>query len=272
MKSLGFIFIICALFLFNACGGRGNNSAEIANSDMNANSVLYELQSGNVIPYDKYVVDEDTLYVTVVGHGSLMLEYKGKIVHIDPYSAVADYSKLPKADLVMITHEHPDHLDKTALAEIKKDTTHLITTKVCNEILGYGEIMNNDNSTTWSGIDIKAVPAYNLVHKRPDGEFYHPKGRGNGYVLQFGESKFRVYVAGDTENIPEMTALKGTIDIAFLPQNLPYTMDVNMFVDAALKVIPKTLYTYHAKEESMILSKRIDNNGIDHLLRPMSNK
>ncbi|NDV69627.1 MBL fold metallo-hydrolase [Dysgonomonas sp. 25] len=240
----------------------------------NKNEVPYEVQSGKVIPADKYLVGEDTLYVTLVGHGSVMLEYKGQIIHIDPYSAVADYSELPKADLILLTHEHRDHLDMEALKLVEKEDalTSLMLSQSCYDILKYGEVLKNGDIASWNGIGIDVVPAYNIKHALPDGKPYHPKGRGNGYVLKFGKPGFVVYIAGDTENIPEMDVLKGKVDIAFLPQNLPYTMDANMFVDAALKVQPKYLYTYHAKEGEMIQSKRIDNNGIEHLIRPMSNK
>lgn len=102
--------------------------------------------------------------------------------------------------------------------------------------------MKNGDIQTVLGIKVEAVPAYNLVHKRDNGQFFHPKGIGNGYVLTFGDK--RIYVAGDTENIPEMKALQG-IDCAFLPMNLPYTMTPEMVSDAAKAFKPKILYPYH---------------------------
>ena len=102
--------------------------------------------------------------------------------------------------------------------------------------------MKNGDVLNLAGLKIEVVPAYNIVHKRPDGEPYHPKGQGNGYVVTFG--KTRLYVAGDTENTPEMKSLK-KIDIAFLPMNLPYTMTPEMVADAVRAFEPKVLYPYH---------------------------
>ena len=102
--------------------------------------------------------------------------------------------------------------------------------------------MKNGDSRTLHGLKIEAVPAYNIVHKRSSGEPYHPKGNGNGYIVTFGDK--RVYVAGDTENIPEMKSLKN-IDVAFLPMNLPYTMTPDMVADAVKTIQPKILYPYH---------------------------
>ena len=116
--------------------------------------------------------------------------------------------------------------------------------------------MNYGEADTVDSIRIEAVPAYNIVNRRPDGTPFHPRGTGNGYVLTFGDT--RVYVAGDTENIPEMKALKN-IDIAFLPVNLPYTMSPEMAADAARAFRPKILYPYHYGETD--LSKLKDALG-----------
>lgn len=227
-------------------------------------------QMSSYIKPDVYKTFNNALNVTLVGHGSLMFEYEGKIIHVDPYSKVADYTKLPKADLILITHEHYDHLDPDAISAIRKDNTQFIVSKVCNEILGYGSVIENGEKTSFENIVIEAVPAYNIVNKRPDGEYYHPKGRGNGYILTFGD--FKVYVAGDTENIPEMDCLKGIIDIAFMPKNLPYTMTDEMFADAALKVVPKYLYPYHMNEfNKEKITSLINNDKIDIIVKPMTN-
>ena len=143
-----------------------------------------------------------------------MLEFKGKTIHIDPYGKLADYSKLPDADLILLTHHHGDHLDPDALKHIRTESSKLVLTKTCAQTVDGGIIMTNGDVQTMMGIKIEAVPAYNVVHKRDSGEPFHPKGVGNGYVLTFGDK--RLYVAGDTENIPAMKALK-QIDIAFRP-------------------------------------------------------
>ncbi|HOI32450.1 MAG: MBL fold metallo-hydrolase [Bacteroidales bacterium] len=185
------------------------------------------------------------LKITIVGHASLMLEFQDKIIHIDPWSQLGDYGQLPDADLILLTHEHRDHLDQSALDKITSSNTKMIYTRVCDSILTYSgakEILINGDRTSFESIDIEAVPAYNLVHKRDDGQLFHPKGRGNGYVLTFGDT--RLYIAADTEDIPEMKQL-GQIDIAFIPMNIPYTMTPEMAANAAKMIQPKILYPYH---------------------------
>ena len=182
------------------------------------------------------------LEITFIGHGSLMFTFNGKVIHVDPFSKLAEYPKLPKADMLLITHEHRDHLDLKAMEAVRTDKTVLVLTKTCAAKLKGGFIMENGDTETVGGLKIEAVPAYNLVHMRSEGIPFHPKGIGNGYVITFGDK--RVYVAGDTENIPEMKKLE-RIDCAFLPMNLPYTMSPEMVADAAKAFKPKILYPYH---------------------------
>jgi L-ascorbate metabolism protein UlaG (beta-lactamase superfamily) len=182
------------------------------------------------------------LTITFIGHGTLMFTFGGKVIHVDPVGQYADYGKLPKADLILITHEHRDHLDPKAVATLRQPGTKIMLTQAAAGQIPGGLVMKNGEKKAVAGLTIEAVPAYNLVHKRDNGELFHPKGQGNGYVITFGDQ--RVYVAGDTENTPEMKALKG-IDIAFLPMNLPYTMTPEMVADAAQAFKPKLLYPYH---------------------------
>ena len=182
------------------------------------------------------------LEITFIGHGSLMFTFNGKVIHVDPFSKLAEYTKLPKADMLLITHEHRDHLDLKAMEAVRTDKTVLLLTKTCAAKLKGGIIMENGDTETVGGLKIEAVPAYNLVHMRSEGIPFHPKGIGNGYVITFGDK--RVYVAGDTENIPEMKKLE-RIDCAFLPMNLPYTMNPEMVADAAKAFKPKILYPDH---------------------------
>ena len=191
---------------------------------------------------DVVKVDSNDLKITLIGHGTLMFQYQGKIIHVDPVSREADYTELPKADLVLITHEHGDHLDPKALGLIHTEQTEVVLTQSCVERAGGGIVMKNGDVKVVDGFKIEAVPAYNIVHMRSGNQPYHPKGVGNGYVVNF--DKTRVYIAGDTENTPEMKALK-KIDIAFLPMNLPYTMTPEMVADAARALKPKILYPYH---------------------------
>ncbi len=209
---------------------------------------------------------EGELEIWHVGHGTLMLQYQGKTIHIDPFSTLTDYTTLPKADLILITHEHADHLDLKAIDAIKQESTDFILTPVCFEIVKAGHIIANGENITWNGILIEAVPAYNVVHKRPDGEFYHPKGIGNGYVINIGN--LRVYVAGDTEDIPEMKKLED-IDVAFLPMNLPYTMTPEMTANAAKIIKPKVLYPYHYgnTDTNKLVELLKEETGIDVRIR-----
>ncbi len=209
------------------------------------------------------------LTITFLGHGSLLLLFKGMNIYVDVYGEVADYSKLPKADLVFLTHEHYDHLDPKALAHIRHDKTVLVYNDASAQMVKGGIVMHNGDKQTIEGISVEAVPAYNIVHKRPSGDPFHPKGIGNGYILGFGGT--RLYVAGDTENIPEMKALKG-IDIAFLPMNLPYTMTPEMVADAVRAFRPRILYPYHQGDTqvSQLVELLKGDKDIEVRIRKMS--
>ncbi|MBN2103596.1 MBL fold metallo-hydrolase [bacterium] len=217
---------------------------------------------------DVILTSGGNLEITFIGHGSLMFTYKSQVIHIDPFTRVGDYSKLPDADLILITHHHRDHLDPEALIEIRTDSTELICTQLCSEQIEGGIIMKNGDIRTINGIPVEAVPMYNIVHKRDNGEPYHVKGEGNGYILTMGDK--RIYVAGDTENTPEMKSLKN-IDIAFLPMNVPYTMTPEMVTDAARAFMPKVIYPYHYgnTDTSRLVELLKDNPDIDVRIRKM---
>ena len=191
---------------------------------------------------DTIKTSQGNLTITCVGHASLMMEFKGMMIHIDPFSRAGDYATMPKADLALITHHHGDHLDLGAIEAIKTEGTIVVLTELSSKKLPNGQIMKNGDIKTIKGLKIEAVPAYNIKHQRSAGNPYHPKGEGNGYVITFGDK--RVYIAGDTENIPEMKNLKD-IAVAFLPVNTPYTMDGEMAKAAALSFMPKIIYPYH---------------------------
>jgi L-ascorbate metabolism protein UlaG (beta-lactamase superfamily) len=208
------------------------------------------------------------LKITFIGHGTLMLSFGGKIIHVDPFGEVANYTNLPQADMILLTHEHRDHLDLKALSPVRTAKTLVVLTQTCAKQIEGGIIMNNGDTKSIEGLKIEAVPAYNIVHKRDSGEPFHPKGIGNGYIITFGDK--RVYIAGDTENIPEMKGLKG-IDIAFLPMNLPYTMTPEMVADAAKAFKPKILYPYHYGETdtSNLLNLLKETKEIEVRIRKM---
>ena len=191
---------------------------------------------------DTLATSQGDVTITFIGHGTLMFTFGSKVIHIDPWGKLADYSACPKADIILITHEHGDHLDPDVIEMLRTDSTDLVLTETCAEKITGGMIMKNGDVDTVQGIPIEAVPAYNIVHKRENGQPFHPQGMGNGYIIAFGD--LRVYVAGDTENTPEMKALQD-IDAAFLPMNLPYTMTPEMVADAAKAFEPRILYPYH---------------------------
>lgn len=194
---------------------------------------------------DKFNTNNGDLAINFVKHASLFFEFEGKIIHIDPVTQMGNYEEYPKADLILITHHHGDHLDLNAINLLKKETTKIILTQKCNEMsenLTDIIVMKNGDELEINQLEIKAIPAYNIVNKRENGEPFHPKGEGNGYVIKFGGKQ--VLIAGDTENIPELKSLE-YIDIAFLPMNLPYTMTPEMLADAVKAFRPKVIYPYH---------------------------
>jgi L-ascorbate metabolism protein UlaG (beta-lactamase superfamily) len=222
----------------------------------------------SVYEKDSLQTSAGVLEVTFVAHGTLMLEFDGKVIHIDPVAKYADYAAMPKADIIFLTHHHGDHLEAEALMHLRTEQTKVVLTEICAEKVQGGTIMKNGDVIKVAGIGVAAVPAYNLVHKRDNGDFFHPRGEGNGYVLSFGNTK--VYIAGDTENTPEMKALKD-IDYAFLPMNLPYTMTPEMVADAAMAFRPKVLYPYHfgKTDTAKIVELLKDEKDIEVRLRSM---
>jgi L-ascorbate metabolism protein UlaG (beta-lactamase superfamily) len=170
--------------------------------------------------------------------------------------------------MILLTHEHRDHLDLKALEFLRTEKTVLVLNEKCAQQVKGGIVMHNGDVKTIEGLRIEAVPAYNLVHMRSEGVPFHPKGSGNGYVVTFGDK--RIYVAGDTENIPEMKKLKD-IDYAFLPMNLPYTMTPEMVADAAKAFKPKILYPYHygKTDPSKLVALMEDTPQVEIRIRKM---
>ncbi len=231
-------------------------------------SALASAQPAASFEKDVIPTSAGELSVTFVGHGSLVFGFGGKTIHVDPFSKLADYRALPKADLVLITHAHPDHLDPAALAAVRKPETLVVVAPDCEGKVEGALTLANGEKKTLVGVEVTAVPAYNLVQMRPDGSPFHAKGRGNGYLLAFGDT--RVYVAGDTENVPEMKALQN-VAVAFLPMNLPYTMTPEMVADAARAFRPRILYPYHFGETdpARLVALLKDEKGIEVRVRKM---
>jgi L-ascorbate metabolism protein UlaG (beta-lactamase superfamily) len=177
-----------------------------------------------------------------IGHGSLMFKLNDKILYVDPVKSSGSYDNLPGADIILVTHEHSDHLDIDLIKLLRKTGTKIFCNSAASAKVSGSVAMKAGDRQTLGTIGIEAVPAYNIVNERAPGQPFHPRGSGVGYIIEFGGK--RIYVAGDTENTPEMKALKN-IDIAFLPMNLPYTMTPAMVADAAKAFKPKILYPYH---------------------------
>lgn len=199
-----------------------------------------------------------TVKIHALVHSSMRIEFDGLEIYVDPVTKLGDktidYSAMPKADYIFITHEHFDHLDTAAIKILTNEHTQLITNQRCADMLGYGTVMaNGDILQLAEGFAVEAVPAYNITERHQD---FHPKGRDNGYILTL--DGLRIYIAGDTEDIPEMAEIKD-IDIAFLPCNQPYTMTIEQLLNAAKMVKPKVLFPYHYGQT--------DVSGIPSLLK-----
>ena len=210
----------------------------------------------------------EDLKITFLGHGTLFFTFGSMVIHVDPVSDMADYTNLPKADIILVTHEHFDHFEPKTVEILRKDGTTVVGNEPCAGQINDCIVMKNGDVKTIQGLKIEAVPAYNLVHMRTPGNPFHPQGVGNGYVITFNDKK--VYIAGDTENISEMKELK-SIDVAFLPMNLPYTMTPEMVANAARAFKPKILYPYHfgSTDTSKLIDLLKDSKEIEVRIRDM---
>ena len=234
----------------------GKRSAEASEKLVKAGYTVYNLSGGitawteegqctNKYCVERFFTDSHLpVDITLIKHGTLALTFKGNWIHVDPVMGLSKptvYSaEFPKADAILITHEHGDHLDEHAINSLSNSDTRLIMNYKSWDKIGHGDVMENGDRGSLPGRGIiVAVPAYNTTEGR---EQFHPKGNGNGYVLSL--DGLRIYIAGDTENIPEMAELED-IDVAFLPVNQPYTMTIKQCVAAASIIAPKVLIPYH---------------------------
>jgi L-ascorbate metabolism protein UlaG (beta-lactamase superfamily) len=217
--------------------------------------------------YDKIVTAAGVVELHFIGHGSLMFKVNGFVIYFDPVRSSGNYDFLPKADLILVTHEHGDHLDPKLIEDLKKPGTLLFCNQNSLSKISWAMALKANDRQEINNIIIEAVPAYNIVNESTPGHPFHPKGTGIGYILTIGRKRF--YVAGDTENTPEMKSLKN-IDVAFLPMNLPYTMTPAMVADAALAFKPKILYPYHFGDtDTSEILKLLKDSGIDVRIRSL---
>jgi L-ascorbate metabolism protein UlaG (beta-lactamase superfamily) len=199
---------------------------------------------------DRISTPRGPLEVIPIDHATFVLRWAGKTIYVDPVGGAGRFEDLPPPDFVLLTDIHGDHLDAPTLKAVTKEKTVLVLPKAAEEallktnptlgrlprkVLGYGE------KAKYEELGIEAVPAYNTT---ADRKKFHEKGRGNGYVLDFART--RVYISGDTEDIPEMRKLRG-IEVAFLCMNLPYTMTMEQAASAVLEFKPRIVYPYHSK-------------------------
>ena len=208
-----------------------------------------------------------SLQITPIKHGSMEINFDGRIIQVDPVidgtPPTTDYTKMAKADVIIITHDHYDHYDEQAVSDLCKVSTVIITNQLTAAALGEGEVMyNGDSLQVFDDLKIDAVAAYNTT---PGHTQFHPKGRDNGFILT--ADGLRIYIAGDTEDIPEMADIKD-IDVAFLPCNLPYTMTPEQCAHAAQMIKPTVLFPYHyGQTDIQQVVKLLDGSDIDVRIR-----
>lgn len=212
---------------------------------------------------DTYSTDQGDLTVHPINHGSLAFTFDEFTVFVDPFGGAELYSEFGAPDIIFITHTHGDHLNPETLSALDTENTIFVVPMAVAEQLDVPHekivVVLNGNSTEVMGIPVSAIPMYNLPEDDPDSR--HPKGRGNGYIIDFGG--VTVYISGDTEDIAEMRALEG-IDIAFVCMNLPYTMDIHQAADAVVEFQPAVVYPYHHRGQDIQEFKNlVDAAGVD---------
>jgi len=198
--------------------------------------------------------------ITPIYHASAVIRAGEDTIYIDP-APPANFSGQRQANLILITDIHPDHLNAISIAALRGHNTEIIAPAAAQAFVKDAKVLANGESIQWRGWKITAVAMYNLIHKMPNGEPFHPKGRGNGYVLSYGGKSF--YFAGDTEGTAEMRALKG-IDVAFIPMNLPYTMSVDEAAEAVSAFKPKVAIPYHYQgQDIQRFAHALEGTGIE---------
>jgi L-ascorbate metabolism protein UlaG (beta-lactamase superfamily) len=198
--------------------------------------------------------------ITPLNHASTLIEAGGKVIYLDP-AKPSKFDGNTKADLILITDIHGDHMDPDSIKEISKPDTEIFAPPAVVQTVTTAKPIANGENKTWGGWTIEAIPAYNLKRGPEPGKLFHDKGRGNGYVLTYGGKRF--YFSGDTEGIPEMRALKN-IDVAFVCMNLPYTMPPEEAADAVKAFHPKVVIPYHYRGSDLsVFQKALEGTGIE---------
>jgi L-ascorbate metabolism protein UlaG (beta-lactamase superfamily) len=220
--------------------------------------------AGRLPAADQVNTSAGIVEITPIHHASFTLAANGKLIYVDP-SPGSLFKGRPSADLILITDVHGDHMDPEAVKELSKGNTKIIAPAAVAKTITQAQILANGEKTSWDGWTIEAVPMYNEKRGPKPGTLYHPKGRGNGYILTYGGKKF--YISGDTEDTPEMRALKN-IDVAFVCMNLPYTMPVEEAAAAIRAFHPHIVYPYHYRgQDTKKLAELLKGSGVEVRLR-----
>jgi L-ascorbate metabolism protein UlaG (beta-lactamase superfamily) len=235
-------------------GTLGLGAGALAAAGLGAWAGAGRAQAGDVYP-----TESGEIRVHPVEHASLVMEVPGQVIYVDPVGGAEAYAGLPAPDLILVTHEHGDHFDAATLQAIAGEA-QIVTNPAVHAMLpealkGQAHALANGESTSVGGTGIEAIPAYNTTEGRLQ---YHPQGRDNGYLLSIDGR--RVYVAGDTEDIPEMRSLED-IDIAFVPMNPPYTMSVEQAASAVNDFAPDVVYPYHYHDSDIDAFARLVEEG-----------
>lgn len=199
------------------------------------------------VPVQTFNTSAGAVQITPIFHASAMINAGGETIYIDP-APPANISGLEPGQLILITDVHPDHLNAAYIKDLSNEKTEIIAPAAVQQTVKSAKVIANGQSTQWHKWKITAVPMYNIHNKMPNGMPFHPKGRGNGYILTYGGKNF--YFAGDTEGTPEMRALKN-IDVAFIPMNLPYTMTPEDAAEAVKAFKPKVVIPYHYRGQDI---------------------
>lgn len=211
-------------------------------------------------PSLEFATKEGPLKLTAIRHASFLLEAGNQTVHVDPWSQ-GNYAGLKPAHFVLITDTHGDHLDLKALAQVRQNSTVVVAPEAAAAQIPGARVMKNGDRLKLGPFDIEALPMYNLKRGPAEGKVFHEKGHGNAYLLTYGG--FRFYIAGDTEGIPEMRALK-SIDAALIPMNLPYTMPPEEAAEAVKAFRPKVAIPYHYRGSDLkVFEKALAGSGVE---------
>jgi L-ascorbate metabolism protein UlaG (beta-lactamase superfamily) len=247
--------------------GRNESVTQVQNSEVKMKTLLILMVSValtqlayTAVQTQVFNTSAGPVKITPIYHASTLIEAGGKTIYLDP-AKPAKFAGLPKADLILITHIHGDHMDPDSIKQINKDGTEIFAPQTVVATVTTANPISNGETKTWQGWTIEAVPAYNLKRGPAPGQLFHPKGRDNGYILTYGSKRF--YFSADTEGIPEMRALKN-IDVAFVCMNLPYTMPPDEAANAIKAFHPKIVIPYHYRGSDLtVFQKGLEGTGIE---------